>query len=75
MFKNRAIQMKLVKTDDNTDMVEIPDMPKLELPSKEDVKDVSREIIKNSALAVIAIIGAAAVARTASEVAIDHWTN
>lgn len=75
MFKNRAIQMKLVKTDAGSDLADITDMPKLELPSKETVEHVSKEVIKNSALAVIAVIAAAAVARTASEIIIHHATN
>lgn len=75
MFKNRAVQMRFVKTNDGDDLIEIPDIPKLELPSKETVKHVSKDVIKNSAIAVIAVIVTAAVARTASEIVIHHATN
>lgn len=74
MFKNHAVQMKLVKATEG-DLVEIPDLPKFELPSKEDVEDVTFEIIKNSALAAIGVIVVGALARTLSEIAIDRWTD
>ena len=74
MFKNRAIQMKLVKTTEGTPLMDATELPKFELPSKEDVIDVSESVIQNSALAVISVIGAAALARTISEIVIHHAT-
>lgn len=73
MFRNRAIQMKLVKTDDST-VMEMPEIPKIEMPSKEDVVYVTNEVVKTSSIAVISVIGAAALARTISEIVIHHAT-
>ena len=74
VFRNRAIQIKLAKTAEGEGL-DIDDvMPKLDLPSKETVNEVALEITKNTAIAVIAVIGAAALARTVSEVVIHHAT-
>lgn len=73
MFKNRAVQMKFVKTDDM--LTETTELPAFEMPSKEDVLDVSNELIKNTALAVISVIAAAALARSASDIIVHHATH
>jgi hypothetical protein len=71
MFKNHAIQMRVVKTA-VSDAAE-PQNLKLEVPTEE-IIHISRSVIKNSAIAVAAVIGAAALAHTLSEVIIQNTT-
>ncbi len=83
MFKNRAFQVKLVKTDDSApETMSMPDIkinPEINLApnfdiSKEDVEEITGGLIKKTALAVIAVIGVAALAHTSSEIVIHHAT-
>lgn len=76
MFKNHAVQMKIVKMNqDNGDLVEIPELPKLELPAKEDVIDVAQQVVVTSAVAVVGVIVVSNICRTLSEIAINRWSN
>lgn len=76
MLKGFAVQSKIVRTDKHEgDLIDLSEaMPKIELPSKETVQEVSHEVIKKSAFAIVGVIIAAAVARTASEIIIHHAT-
>lgn len=73
MFSNYRVESRIVKKSD-TSATSLPELPKFELPSKETVEHVSREMIKNAAIAVIAVIGAAALAKTASDIVVHHAT-
>jgi hypothetical protein len=71
MFKNYAIQTRMVKTN-VSDSAE-PQSMKIEVPTEE-IIHISRSVIKNTAIAVVAVIGAAALAHTLSEVVIQNTT-
>ena len=71
MFKNRAFQVKMVNTNEGEPIDTA--FPHIAI-TKQDVTDVTDNLIKKSTLAVISIIAAAAVAHTASEIAIHHGT-
>ena len=71
MFKNRAVQMKLVKTDDADETV--PVLPAIEI-TKQDVIDVTNHVIETSAKAVIAVVAVVTIAKTSSAIAIHHGT-
>lgn len=73
MFKKFAFQTKVVRLADG-EVNELPELPKLELPSKETVEEVSHEVIKKTVIGVVVVIAAAAFARTTSEIVIHHAT-
>lgn len=68
-FRNHSIQMKVVK---DTDIPE-PAQPHLPVP-KEEILDLYDEVLKRTAVAVIAVVGAIAVARTGSDIIVHHAT-
>lgn len=75
MFKNRALQLKMVKTTDST-----PNEPfELKIVVPEETASTMvwahREITKNSVIAAVSLLGAAAVAYTLSQIAIDKATS
>jgi len=70
-MKNHHFQVKLAKDTDTPDVPETP--AHLPIP-KEEVLDLYDEVLKRTAVAVIAVIGAIAVARTGSDIIVHHAT-
>ncbi len=75
MFKNRALQLKMVKTTDS-DTTANPDL-KIVIPQEtaDTIVRVHKEITKNTVIGTAAVIVASAVAYTLSQIAIDKATN
>ena len=75
MFKNRALQLKMVKTTDS-DTTANPDL-KIVIPQEtaDTIVRVHKEITKNTVVGTAAVIVASAVAYTLSQIAIDKATN
>lgn len=75
MFRNRAIQLKLVKTNE-TDVAANPDL-KIVIPEEtaQTVVRIHKEVTKNTVIGAAAVIAASAVAYTLSQIAIDKATN
>lgn len=75
MLKNRALQLKMVKTTDS-DTTANPDL-KIVIPQEtaDTIVRVHKEITKNTVLGTAAVIAATAVAYTLSQIAIDKATN
>lgn len=68
-MKNHSIQLKYVKDNAIAETeAEKPHIP------KEEILDLYDGLLKRSAIAVIAVVGAIAVAKTGSEVIIHHAT-
>ena len=74
MFRNHAIQLKMVKT--NAADAPAPDL-KIVIPEEtaQTIVRVHKEITKNTVLGTAAVIAATAVAYTLSQIVIDKATN
>lgn len=70
-FKNHSFQVKLVKDADTAAETEAPAMPHI---PKDEIIDLYDEVLKRTAVAVIAVVGAIAVARTGSDIIVHHAT-
>jgi hypothetical protein len=70
-FKNHSFQVKLVK---DTAAPAEPETPHLPSIPKEEILDLYDEVLKRTAVAVVAVIGAIAVARTGSDIIVHHAT-
>ena len=70
-MKNHSFQVKLVKDANVTAETEAPDAPHI---PKEEILDLYDEVLKRTAVAVIAVVGAIAVARTGSDIIVHHAT-
>jgi len=73
MFKNHEFRIRIAKINKSNAIAETVAEPKFEIP-KDDIIDVATGLIKTSAICVVSVIAAAAVAHTASEIAIHHGT-
>jgi hypothetical protein len=69
-MKNHSFQVKLVK-DPNAPAETEPAAPHI---PKEEILDLYDEVLKRTAVAVIAVVGAIAVARTGSDIIVHHAT-
>jgi len=72
MFKNHEFRIRVVKTK-NSPVAETVAEPKFSIP-KDDIIDVATGLIKTSAICVVSVIAAAAIAHAASEITIHHGT-
>ncbi len=72
MFKNRAFQVRVVKTDDNN--TNEPNRPMFPTFSKDDIIDAAGEIFANAGGMAIAVMLVGTVLKTASEIIIHHAT-
>lgn len=70
-MKNHSFQVKLVK---DTPVTEEPETPHLPSIPKEEILDLYDEVLKRTAVAVISVIGAIAIARTGSDILVHHAT-
>lgn len=70
-MKNSHFQVKLVKDADAPAETAEPIAPHI---PKEEIIDLYDEVLKRTAVAVIAVIGAIAVARTGSDIIVHHAT-
>lgn len=69
-MKNHSFQVKLVK-DAETAAETAPKTPHI---PKDEIIDLYDEVLKRTAVAVIAVVGAIAVARTGSDIIVHHAT-
>lgn len=71
MFRNRAFQVRVVRTDEPNTAPAAPVFPSF---SKEDIKDAAKELMESAAGCTMAVMVTAAVLKTASEIIIHHAT-
>jgi len=70
-MKNHSFQVKLVKDTNAPAETDTPATPHI---PKEEILDLYDEVLKRTAVAVIAVVGAIAVARTGSDIIVHHAT-
>jgi len=70
-MKNHSFQVKLVKDTAVPAEADTPATPHI---PKEEILDLYDEVLKRTAVAVIAVVGAIAVARTGSDIIVHHAT-